>query len=317
MIFDSQQQPLPRRRIVMRKEHLAEQIAALFTEFEVTCRDWQQDGEVLITSLGDLELLRTRFPQGEVLVHRTQRLIDHSQRHFYYVCCLISGYADLDYQGAQTVLQANDIALLDSAQEYAMASSRVFDAIWIATPRHRLEGRIANLARIVGARIVGQSGSGRLASVFIQELEQQAPALSEESGMRLANALLDLIAGAAPITAERALSRSDQLLRRIHDYIEERLTDCALSPQTVAAAHAISVRYLNRLFAREQTSTAKWILARRLERSRRQLEQAEFDHQTIGTIAMNNGFNDISTFNRAFKARYALTPRSLRNKRHD
>lgn len=90
--------------------------------------------------------------------------------------------------------------------------------------------------------------------------------------------------------------------------LEAHLDDPDLSLKHIAERQALSVRYLNKLFEREGISTARWIRMRRLERCRRDLESEELGDRSISAIAYANGFSDISSFNRAFRA----TPGSLR-----
>ena len=62
------------------------------------------------------------------------------------------------------------------------------------------------------------------------------------------------------------------VLGRILDYVELHLTDPDLSPEVIARAHHISVRYLHKLFKGEGTTVGRWIPRRRLEECRRDLD---------------------------------------------
>jgi len=68
--------------------------------------------------------------------------------------------------------------------------------------------------------------------------------------------VLDLLAGALAARLERSRrlpleTRQRALLMRVRAFIEERLGDPELSPDGIAAAHYISVRYLYKLFESE------------------------------------------------------------------
>ena len=58
---------------------------------------------------------------------------------------------------------------------------------------------------------------------------------------------------------------------------------------------------------------ANYIRDRRLERCRLRLLDPRFAHQTVSELAFQAGFGDLSGFNRAFKAKYGLSPRQLRS----
>jgi AraC-like DNA-binding protein len=105
-------------------------------------------------------------------------------------------------------------------------------------------------------------------------------------------------------------SRSSQsTLRKIQQYIEAHLDDGDLTLRSAARAHLVSARYVNRLFMHEGVSAAR-IRIRRLERCRADLEDPERRHLSISEIAFDHGFGNISSFNRAFKARFHITPTS-------
>jgi AraC-like DNA-binding protein len=99
---------------------------------------------------------------------------------------------------------------------------------------------------------------------------------------------------------------------RVKQYIDQRLADPALGPGEVAAAFGISTRYLHRLFEREHETVAQYIRDRRLERCRLLLLDPRLSGHTILMLAYGCGFGDLSGFNRAFRAKYGMTPRQLR-----
>jgi AraC-like DNA-binding protein len=98
---------------------------------------------------------------------------------------------------------------------------------------------------------------------------------------------------------------------RIKNYIDQRLADSTLDPPQVAAAFGISTRYLHRLFESQHETVGQYIRDRRLELSRLRLLDPRFSHQSISSLAFDSGFGDLSGFNRAFKAKYGLSPRQL------
>jgi AraC-like DNA-binding protein len=102
------------------------------------------------------------------------------------------------------------------------------------------------------------------------------------------------------------------LMLRIKDYVEQHLRDTELGPTTIAAAANISRRYLHKLFEAESQSVAAYVRARRLARCRQDLLDPRFGERPISALAFRWGFNDLSAFNRAFKAAFGVTPRDLR-----
>ncbi|WP_284505316.1 helix-turn-helix domain-containing protein [Streptomyces cellostaticus] len=102
------------------------------------------------------------------------------------------------------------------------------------------------------------------------------------------------------------------LLPRIQAYISRNLSDGALTPDRVAAAHHISTRYLHRLFQRQGLTVASWIKAQRLDRCRRDLRDPGLGHLPVHVIGARWGFAQPADFSRAFRAAYGTTPTCFR-----
>lgn len=289
-------------------------LSGLFVELDVQFREPNAllETEVQQIQLGEFEYLRTRANLGNLVVARTDSLIAQSEFNSFFICCVLEGYAELE-QGERIGLQQGDIAVLDSSMAYQVVVPGFLDAVWIRVPRYRLDGRMHAKAGAEIRRVKGNSGLGLIASRFIRSVLEQAERIDHGAEFRLNNSLLDILALALThLPGDWHGSRSTGLLQQIQTTIEQNLGNPDLSLDALARRHGITVRYLNKLFAREGISTAKWVRIRRLERCREQIESTEYSHLGISQIAFANGFNDISNFNRAFKAYFGSTPSSLR-----
>ena len=102
------------------------------------------------------------------------------------------------------------------------------------------------------------------------------------------------------------------MLGRVKAYIEAHLGDPDLSPARIAEANSISVRYLYKLFEREETAVSEWVRHRRLDRSRRDLADPALSHETIIAIASRLGWASAAHFSRLFHATYGCSPREYR-----
>lgn len=295
-------------------EHFKAALSGLFVELDVQFREPNAllETEVQQIQLGEFEYLRTRANLGNLVVARTDSLIAESEFNSFFICCVLEGHAELE-QGERIGLQQGDIAVLDSSMAYQVVVPGFLDAVWIRVPRYRLDGRMHAKAGAEIRRVKGNSGLGLIASRFIRSVLEQAERIDHGAEFRLNNSLLDILALALThLPGDWHGSRSTGLLQQIQTTIEQNLGNPDLSLDALARRHGITVRYLNKLFAREGISTAKWVRIRRLERCREQIESTEYSHLGISQIAFANGFNDISNFNRAFKAYFGSTPSSLR-----
>jgi AraC-like DNA-binding protein len=103
------------------------------------------------------------------------------------------------------------------------------------------------------------------------------------------------------------------VLARILEYVELHLPEPDLSPETLARAHHISVRYLHKLFQQKGTTVGRWILRRRLEECRRDLLRQGRRSRTIAAVAGRWGFTSATHFSRVFRTAYGMSPREWRD----
>ncbi len=297
-------------------------LSSIFVELEVEQMDAEHPpiARMYRYPFGDMTFVRAVTRGGAHRVIRSAKLIRSSTHNNFFIGYLLSGEATLSQGSGKALLEPGDLAILDSTREYAIEVPHAFDSLWVRVPRHRLEGRLHSLSEIMAQKIDGHSGVGHVASNLLLAALAEAPKLRPGEANRIANHLLDLMGLALADLAQRPASETQSsyrlsVLRRVQDFIDERLDDETLSASAIARAHHVSVRYLNKLFEREGTSIARWTRMRRLERCRMDLESNAPVGRTISSVAYSHGFRNVSHFNRAFKARFGCSPRALRDSR--
>lgn len=105
---------------------------------------------------------------------------------------------------------------------------------------------------------------------------------------------------------------ADARFAAIRHSIRDNLTAPSLSLERVARANGISPRYVQRLFEREGDSFSDFVRRERLAHARRMLTDPRHAGRRILSIAFECGFNDITTFNRAFRRAFGTTPTEAR-----
>jgi AraC-like DNA-binding protein len=298
----------------------AEGLSSVFVELEVEQADPTQSliGRLYRYPFGDLTFVRAMARGGAHRVVRSERLIKSSTHNNFFIGYLLSGTARLSQGGRWADLNPGDIAILDSTREYSIDVPASLDALWISTPRYRLEGRLPALAEIMAQKIDGHAGVGYVASAILRSALAEASRLLPHEANRIANSLLDLL-GIALANGRGGLesvssSHRASALRRVQEFIESRLDDEELDLPTIAKKQHLSVRYLNKLFEREGISIARWIRMRRLERCRIDLEDINNRGRQIGEIAYSHGFGNVSHFNRQFKSHFGCSPKAFRQR---
>jgi AraC family transcriptional regulator, positive regulator of tynA and feaB len=301
-------------------ESWARGLSSVFVELAVEQHDPNQrlTGRMYRYPFGDLTFVRAVTRGGSHRVMRTEKLIQQSTENIFFIGFLLAGDATLTQAGHRAELHVGDIAILDSTRTYEIDVPRSFDALWVKVPRHRLEGRLHSHSDIMAQRIDGSVGIGHVASNLLRAALAEAHCIKANEANRISNHLLDLLGlslagGVKSLPNDHATPYRASTLRRMQEFIEQRLDDEDMSPELVAKTHNVSVRYIGKLFEREGISVARWIRMRRLERCRMDLEDPESASRSISDIAYAHGFGNISSFNRAFRARFGFAPRSLRN----
>lgn len=126
--------------------------------------------------------------------------------------------------------------------------------------------------------------------------------------------LVALCVGTSPDAAAYATNNGAQAARlaAVKLWIHRHLADPGLSVERAARPQGIGPRALQKLFERDGTTFSAFVLGERLKTVRARLESACHATRSIGAIALEAGFNDISYFNRSFRAAFGMSPRDVR-----
>ncbi|HJQ46964.1 MAG TPA: helix-turn-helix transcriptional regulator [Amycolatopsis sp.] len=124
----------------------------------------------------------------------------------------------------------------------------------------------------------------------------------------MSSALLDHVGAAQPEVLPKTV-----LLGRAQRFMLEHLHDPDLTVADVAAAIAVSERYLFLLFRQTGVSPAGWLRETRLDRARALLGDDRHRRRSIGAIGALVGFVSGPHFSRCFKEQFSMTPREYRS----
>ncbi|MCQ8768562.1 helix-turn-helix domain-containing protein [Streptomyces telluris] len=281
-------------------------------------------GTITADELGPLRVATT--VSDPVQVRQKTRGIDGRHDDYLDVCVQESGQLVIDQDDGQTLLRAGSLTLFDTTRPYTSTLPARHCMHVFQVPRSMVGFREAELHRITAVPLGADSPVAALAVPFFSRLAAMTDVPPPHIGDMLARNAADLL---ATLLAER-LDRTPPdpgtgadpartaLRLRVKTFIDRHLADPGLSPQTVAAAHHISVRHLHRLFRDEGTGGAegitvsRWILERRLERCRRELGRPGRSAPSVTAVAHRFGFTSPSHFSRAFRAAYGVSPREWR-----
>ncbi|MFI1868703.1 AraC-like ligand-binding domain-containing protein [Streptomyces jumonjinensis] len=254
-------------------------------------------------------------------IRRPPKLVRKSDPEIYHLVLPLHGCLTLDHVGRSTAVGAGGMVLFDSSQPYraAVTASQGFaEFLHVQFPKALSPLAPGRLNRLVGERLSGREGIGAMFSDFLIRLGREADQYRPADTARLGGILLDVLTVllARELDAEAsapAESRGRALMLSVPGFIERHLGDARLSPQTIAAAHQISVSYLYKLFHEEHLTVAAYIRERRLESCRRDLADPRLGSRPVHTIAARWGFTSNAHFSRAFRAAYGTSPTDYRH----
>lgn len=301
--------PVHRRRAYWRTA-----LSQTFGAVDMTVADEVYYGTIRTASLGRLQAVTV---DGDCLyAQRTGRLVRQSCQDEYVVVKLLDrGVARLEQDGREVLLGPGDIFVYDMARPVRLDLPQSFRTKSLILPRDVLGLSESEMTHVTASPVGADSPLGGMLSPFLAGLVDGVGSYAPHTRELMARNVVDLLG----VLADEVLGRSAMdtpggnraLLLRIQAYIDRHLADPELTPQVIARAHHISLRYLHKLFESEDATVGRWIQRRRLEECRRDLTRHRSAH-TIAAVAHRWGFTSAAHFSRAFRAAYGMTPREWR-----
>ena len=224
----------------------------------------------------------------------------------------LSGRSINNTGGRSCALEEGDFTLYDPTQPLSLTFSEPTEALVVRLPLASAEERLPKLRRMAGIKVRGDVGPGAAVARFLRtcwaELERDECDWAETLDDVIWPMLELAYAGERVVPCE--VSRREERRRALFATIEHQLEDPDLDSATIARSSGVSARYVQMLFAEMATTPSAFIQQRRLERAARRLEGD--GRAAITDVAFDVGFNDLSSFCRAFRRRFDVSPRDYR-----
>jgi AraC-like DNA-binding protein len=247
--------------------------------------------------------------------------ISHAAQHLaraadeLFICRQTAGALHLEQNGRSVTLRPGDMTLIDPRMTYDGRLTDGADLLVLKVPRRKMAARVGPTADMTAYLLRSTRGMSSLASEFLALLPAHADVLGDTASM-VADQALDLFAAAFSSAMGKSKPRLSSarivILTQLRAAIERDLADGELTPARVAMAAGVSVRYANAILATDNTSIARMIQTRRLDRCKRALADPLQAHRSIADIAYSWGFSDMTHFARRFRAAYGALPSEYR-----
>lgn len=244
-------------------------------------------------------------------VVRSRRDIDTAPADHYSVYLQVHGQARISQAGQSLVFRPNDIAISDGRFPFNADLSGSGRRAIAVIPRDMLNQRAPWLTTF--CKLSANASYVDLAGRHLLELTAPNAKLTDSETTLLSENLCNLLALATAPRLEPARLRPELQIEALLAFCRQHLHDPELSPQLVAHHLGISVRTLHLRFKQIGQTFGRWVLDHRLTACGTALRDRNQHNLNISEIAYRWGFNDLSHFNKAFRARYNRTPREWRN----
>jgi len=245
-------------------------------------------------------------------------LIAASNRSCFYLNLKLAGRCRIQQADREISLSPGQVGIFDSDRRFALLHDRgpqlQVASFWV--PAEALRERLPASFDVAAARVSDDPFVGHLIVETARTLSGGAMRMSEDEGVRLFRALIELVAVSllrrSRAGAAESESLADATTLALKRAIHRRLREPGLAVADVAEAVGISERYVHKLLARSGSSFTDYVIEHRLDGIARDLGDPAMADRAIGAIAFDWGFSDLSHFTRRFKQRFGCRPRDWR-----
>jgi AraC-like DNA-binding protein len=255
-------------------------------------------------------------------VRRTPRQIRESSPDLLVLGMMLRGQTTCALPDRQADLTPGTFCVYDTCRPYRIDAAAPPGAstgrgLMMTFPRTLLPLPAQKLRQVTAVTMPAGPGIGTLASRLLVQLATGMGHYTPAEAARLSTAALEVLAVrlAHALDSDQSLppeTHRRALLTSIHAFIQQHISDPGLSPETIAAAHHISLRLLHKLFSEDGETVAGWIRARRLEGTRRDLADPAQATRPVAALAAHWGFRSAASFSRTFRDAYGLPPHQYR-----
>jgi AraC family transcriptional activator of tynA and feaB len=290
------------------------------SELQTICGAFQIDprhrsravtGAVMRENLADLEVAHVAKDLNSI--RRTKHELSQDEGENFFLIIQEEGQALMNQHDTARILVPGDMILIDSVYASDFSFFGKFSRqVSVHLSREEMLQRFNTLAR--GGIFMSRDDhtsiatSAILAKAFQVRDNQQQTHYLKEAIFGLIGSMLYERHGPSSAAKIDADVSGTQLVERGMAYINQHLTDPALTIHAVADYLNVSMRHLQRAFTLAGTTPTDYLLTKRLELACHMLNQRGSDGGRVSSIAYNCGFNDVSNFNKQFRRAFNCAP---------
>jgi AraC-like DNA-binding protein len=273
-------------------------------------------GQVAFQELDEALTLTQWRHRGQTSVVRTDRMAKRaSADDLMLFGVYMAGQSRVRQHDRFVELAPGKGVLNETRSPYQRVSSTETRSLTLRFSRKLLPLRTAEITEACARSVDSAAPAMQLLSGYLNRLFEVADDLSAPQRRDAGRAAVDLLAMAlrdVTPSVPGGDGPEDVLLEMMRTHIREHLADPQLRVEELARRHHVSVRHTYTLFERIGTTPGAYLREQRLLTARTMLSDPRYDRLATSSIAAAVGFLDLSTFDRAFRRQYGMTPAGWR-----
>jgi AraC family transcriptional activator of tynA and feaB len=227
---------------------------------------------------------------------------------FYFVNLQLAGRCITTVGADTVVVEPGQVVVVDTTEPYWFHLDQPWQMLSYRLPHAALADVLRGRHLALG-RVLDGTGPGAAVTALMEALW---PLEADTPGARdLTGAFAAAVAGALAVDGSGDPTERHRVTRAaVHAYVERHLGNRDLSVAAVCRRFAISARTLHSLFADFDESYAATVRRLRLERCASLLADPTMN-TTVTAVAAAHGFDDPTSFSRAFRRHFGVAPREV------
>jgi AraC-like DNA-binding protein len=250
------------------------------------------------------------------VVRSVRHVTGEPRRDYMLVMHLGGGPGHLEQDGRAAEFQVGQAVLWDASRPYRFRYPTAIRQLLLKVGHDELRQTFDAAPDMCVRPLAADGPALRVLSVFLRELAEvddllRDPGRRAELGLTATDLLATALRASRGATTAQAAGH-ESLIRLMRQYVQDNLGDSLMSPDSIAARHGVSVRYVTALFNEAGTSPAAYVREQRLNLAHSTLGDPRRHELSIAEIARKCGFTDATTFTRAFRRTFGVTPSEYR-----
>ncbi|MBW0089418.1 helix-turn-helix domain-containing protein [Pseudonocardia sp. KRD-184] len=225
-----------------------------------------------------------------------------------------TGRAEVEQDGRRCLVGPGGLVNYVTSRPYEVTFREAYEMVVVSIPLTALGAHADTLAGRTAVAVTTDTGPRDVVATLFGTLAAKIDGCTAGeascSTEYLADAIVSLaIAELVDIPPQGA---GDDLADRVLAHCLAHLSDPGLTVESVARAHAVSVRYLHKVLAPREITLSAWIRTQRLERICRDLADESLRGRTASAVAARWGLTDARHLSRALRAEFGTTATEIR-----